>query len=177
MINNILSKIYERLEKASIAKKDKLYRKKFKIHASARLGYLPHIIFKGNIEIGANSYFNSGKISTGKNSKVTIGEWCAIGHNVNIHAITHNPDRATGPVNNRPAVEESVIIQDHVWIGSNVIVLPGITVGSNSVIGANAVVTKNVPENTIVGGIPAKIIRYKNHKNHEKTNPGLPESF
>lgn len=161
MINYLLSKIYDRLEKASIKQKDKEYRKKFKIHPTARLGYLPHIIFKGNIEIGANSYFNSGKISTGYKSKVIIGEWCAIGHNVNIHAITHDPESATGPEKLRSSNEASIVINDNVWIGSNVIILPGIHVGKNSVIGANAVVTRTVPENAIVGGVPAKVIRHK----------------
>ncbi|MBP1224034.1 acyltransferase [Flavobacterium sp. 1355] len=52
-----------------------------------------------------------------------------------------------------------VIIEDNVWLGEGVIVLPGVTIGENSIVGANAVVTKSIPKNCIVGGNPAKIIR------------------
>lgn len=157
----ILAIIYDWLEKGAMKHKDIEYRKQFKIHPTARLGYLPHIILKGNIEIGPHSYFNSGRISTGKNSSVRIGEWCAIGYNVNIHAITHHPEHATGPEKSRPVIEGSIIIEDHVWIGSNTYIRPGITIGRNSIIGVNSVVTRDIPENAIVGGIPAKIIRFK----------------
>lgn len=158
-MKSIIAKIYNWLEQNANKQKEKDYRRRFAIHQTARLGYLPHIVFKGNIEIGPNSHFNSGKISTGNNSIVKIGEWCAIGHNVNIHAISHHPEHPTGKI--KPFMEGSIIIEDYVWIGSNVFIKPGIKVGSNSVIGANSVVTHNVPENAIVGGIPAKIIRFK----------------
>lgn len=96
-------------------------------------------------------------------SKVVIGEWCAIGHNVNIHAITHDPLDATGLENERNLIESDIIIGNHVWIGSNTFILPGVSIGDNAVIGANAVVTQIVPPYTVVGGVPAKILRvFKN---------------
>lgn len=156
---SIWSRIYNFFEKKAMEAKDAEYRKRFKIHPTARLGYLPHIVFKGDITIGAHSYFNSGKIGSGRGSKVVIGKWCAIGHNVNIHAITHDPQDATGPEDQRNAIVGDIIIEDNVWIGSNAFVLPGVRVGKGSVIAANAVVTKDVPERTIVGGVPAKVIR------------------
>lgn len=54
---------------------------------------------------------------------------------------------------------KSVTIQRNVWIGANAIILPGVTVGENSVIAAGAVVTKDVPPNTVVGGTPAMVIK------------------
>jgi maltose O-acetyltransferase len=159
VLTRFFAKIYEILENSSIKCKDIDYRRRFDIHPSARLGYLPHIVFKGNVEIGPNTYFNSGRIASGNNSKVTVGEWCAIGHNVNIHAITHDPKDATGPENLRNLIEKDINIGDHVWIGSNSFILPGVHVGDYSVIAANAVVTKNVPPYTVVGGVPAKIIK------------------
>jgi len=164
MIISFLSKIYSLLETASNKNKEREYRKRFLIHTTARLGYIPHIVFNGNIEIGANSYFNSGKIFTGKNSKVSIGEWCAIGYNVNIHAISHDPDNSTGNENDRAVKEASINIGNHTWIGSNVFILPGVSIGHNCVIGANSVVTKNVDDNSIVGGVPAKLIRIKDNR-------------
>lgn len=139
--------------------KDAEYRKRFKIHPTARLGYLPHIVFKGDITIGEHSYFNSGRISSGRGSKVIIGKWCAIGHNVNIHAITHDPQDATGPEEQRNAILGDIIIEDNVWIGSNAFILPGVRVGKGGIVAANAVVTKDVPKRTVVGGVPAKVIR------------------
>lgn len=98
---------------------------------------------------------------------MVIGEWSRIGHNVNIHAISHDPDNPTGPIARRAVIEGSIFIADHVWIGSNVFIRPKVKIGRNSLIGANAVVTRDVPENAVVGGIPAKIIRFKEEK-HEK---------
>lgn len=164
LFTKFFAAIYNFLEKAECRRKDDEYRKRFNIHKKARLGYLPNIVFRGNIEIKANSYFNSGKITTGPNSKVVIGEWCAIGYNVNIMAITHDIEKPTGPYESRPKTEGDIIIGDKVWIGSNVFIREGVKVGNNSVIGANSVVTKDIPDNAIVGGIPAKIIRFKSGK-------------
>jgi maltose O-acetyltransferase len=118
-------------------------------------------VFSGNVEIGEHSYFNSGKIYSGINSSVKIGKWCAIGYNVNIHAITHDPDYATGYENERPLIEGSVTIGDNTWIGSNVFILPNVKIGSNCVIGANSVVNVNIPSDSIYAGVPAKLIRMK----------------
>lgn len=168
-IQKFAARLYNYLERMSIKEKDLEYRSLFNIHPTARLGYLPHIIFKGDISMGAHSYFNSGRIASGRGSKVMIGEWCAIGHNVNIHAITHDPQHATGPEDSRDAKIGDVIIEDHVWIGSNTFILPGVRIGKGSVVAANAVVTKDVPPRTVVGGVPAKLIKYLNGR-HETTN-------
>jgi maltose O-acetyltransferase len=57
---------------------------------------------------------------------------------------------------------KSVVIEDDVWIGTRAIILPGVTVHHGSIIAAGAVVTKDVPEYAIVGGNPAKVIKYRN---------------
>ncbi|MBJ7883159.1 DapH/DapD/GlmU-related protein, partial [Gelidibacter salicanalis] len=54
-----------------------------------------------------------------------------------------------------------VIIEDDVWIGRNVVILPGIRISSGSIVGANSVVTKNICANSIVGGVPAKFIKFR----------------
>jgi len=158
-IQKLAARFYNYFETMSMKEKDMEYRKMFNIHPTARLGYLPHIVFKGDITIGAHSYFNSGRVASGRGSKVVIGEWCAIGHNVNIHAITHDPEDATGPEESRGAKVGDIIIEDNVWIGSNTFILPGVKIGKGSVVAANAVVTKDVPERTVVGGVPAKVIK------------------
>lgn len=55
----------------------------------------------------------------------------------------------------------NIIIGDGVWIGTNVVISPGVKIGNNCIIGANTMVTKDVPDFAIVGGVPAKLIRYK----------------
>lgn len=160
IIQKLAARFYNYLETMSMKEKDLEYRKVFNIHPTARLGYLSHIVFKGDIIIRAHSYFNSGRIASGRGSKVVIGEWCAIGYNVNIHAITHDPDDATGPEESRGAKVGDIIIEDNVWIGSNTFILPGVRIGKGSVVAANAVVTKDVPDNCVVAGVPAKIIKY-----------------
>ena len=159
-IQKLAARFNNYLETMSMKEKDMEYRKMFNIHPTARLGYLPHIVFKGDITIGAHSYFNSGRVASGRGSKVVIGEWCAIGYNVNIHAITHDPGDATGPEESRGAKVGDIIIEDNVWIGSNTFILPGVKIGKGSVIAANAVVTKDVPARSVVGGVPAKIIKH-----------------
>ena len=78
---------------------------------------------------------------------------------MNIHAITHDPEDATGPEESRGAKVGDIIIEDNVWIGSNTFILPGVKIGKGSVVAANAVVTKDVAERTVVGGIPAQVIK------------------
>lgn len=157
MVTRLLSLLYRLLRKMHEKDQHARYLRAFDIHPTVTLG--SEVILDGNVHIGPHTYVNSGLIQSGPKSKVVIGEWCAIGNNVNILAVTHDTERATGP--ERPLVEKDIRIGNHVWIGSNVYVGNGCTVGNNSVIGANAVVVKDVPANAIVGGIPAKVIRFK----------------
>lgn len=116
------------------------------------------IFLKGNVSIGKGTYINSySHIKTGSNSKVRIGVYCEISYNVHIWAISHDILYPTGP--NRKLVEKDITIGDYVWIGANVFIKEGVYIGSHSIIGANSVVTKDVLPNTLVAGVPAKIIR------------------
>ena len=110
-----------------------------------------------NIEIGRNS-------GIGINAKITsstiIGANVMMGPNVSIFTTTHNFDKKEVPMCEQgDGVIKSVIIEDDVWIGANVIILPGVTVGKGSIIGAGSIVTKDVKEYTIVAGNPAKVIK------------------
>jgi acetyltransferase-like isoleucine patch superfamily enzyme len=86
---------------------------------------------------------------------ITLGYDVLIGPRVNLITINH----LTDPNNRRTTVCKPIVIEDNVWIGADVTVLPGITIGKNSIIGAASVVTKNVPPNTIMVGSPAKAVR------------------
>lgn len=158
---NFFARIYHFLQTQYLKDKRKDYLRRFNIDPSVRLPYLENTWFHGNITIGKHTYFNGGRIVTGPNSKVEIGEWCAIGHNVNIIAWTHDPEFSTGPMEKRPTIEKDIKIGNRVWIGTNVFIREGVTIGDNSIIGANSLVINDVEPNSIVGGVPARLIRYK----------------
>ena len=88
---------------------------------------------------------------------VHIGDYCMIGPNTLITTVNH----PLSPAKRRAhgAIAKPVTIGDDVWIGGNCTILPGVTIGNNVVVAAGAVVTKDVPDNVVVGGVPAKVIR------------------
>lgn len=88
---------------------------------------------------------------------VTIGDHVMIGPNVDIYTVNH-PLIVSGRCDYE-AQASPVTIGNDVWIGGKVAIMPGVTIGNNVVIAAGAVVTKDIPDNTLVGGIPAKKIR------------------
>lgn len=88
---------------------------------------------------------------------VTIGDHVMIGPNVDIYTVNH-PLIVSGR-RDYEAQASPVTIGNDVWIGGKVAIMPGVTIGNNVVIAAGAVVTKDIPDNTLVGGIPAKKIR------------------
>lgn len=110
--------------------------------------------FGKNITIGKNVFFNIG-CSFQDRGGISIGDGTMIGMNVTIATLNHGLPLETRNV----TFPSPVIIGDNVWIGSNATILPGVTIGDNSVVAAGAVVTKDVPENTVVAGVPAKELK------------------
>lgn len=110
--------------------------------------------FGKNITIGKNVFINSG-CKFQDQGGITIGDGTLIGHNVVLATVNH----ALEPHMKRKNHYAPVCIGNNVWIGSNVTVLPGITIGDWAVIAAGAVVTKDVEAYTVVGGVPAKLIK------------------
>jgi maltose O-acetyltransferase len=123
-----------------------------------------------NVNIERLAYIGDGKgIYIGNNSgigvnckiqrNVKIGNDVMIGEDVIILTSTHKFDDCNVPMRTQGLKILPVTIGDDVWIGSRVMILPGVKIGKGSIIGAGAVVTKDVPEYSIVGGVPAKVIR------------------
>ena len=110
--------------------------------------------FGKNIHIGENVFINSG-CKMQDQGGIHIGNDVLIGHNACLLTLNH----ALEPDKRADMYPKPIHIEDKAWLGSNVTVLPGVTIGEGAVIAAGAVVTKDVEANTIVGGIPAKLIR------------------
>ena len=111
---------------------------------------------QGRLEIGDRVLVNHG-CSIGATLLVRIGEHCNIGSQcILIDNAFHqlDPERRNEQPESAP-----VILESNVWLATRVIVLPGVTIGRNSVIGAGSVVTRDVPAGTLAAGIPAKVIR------------------
>lgn len=107
-----------------------------------------------NIHIGKNVFINMG-CKFQDQGGIFIGDGALIGHNVMLATLNH----AESPADRSSMIPAPIHIGRNVWIGANATVLPGVTIGDGAIVGAGAVVTRDVPENTIVGGVPAKVIR------------------
>ncbi len=110
--------------------------------------------FGKNITIGRDVFINSGCHFQDQGG-IKIGDGALIGHNAVLATIDHDLD----PAMNRKNHYAPIKIGAHVWIGSNATILSGVSIGEWSVVAAGAVVTKDVPPMTVVGGVPARIIK------------------
>ena len=110
--------------------------------------------FGKNIHIGQRVFINSG-CKMQDQGGIYIGNDVLIGHNACLLTLNHEME----PENRADMHPKPIHIEDKAWLGSNVTVLPGVTIGEGAIVAAGAVVTKDVDSNTIVGGVPAKIIK------------------
>lgn len=116
----------------------------------------------GYIEIGNLSAFNRGiHINASCGGKIVIGEQCMIGPGVIMRTANHNYARNDMPIQNQGHNYGDIIVSDDVWIGANAIILGKIIIGRGAIIGAGAVVTKDVPSMAIVAGVPAKLLKWR----------------
>ena len=115
------------------------------------VNYPQHISIGDGVSIGYGVY-----LSASSGAKIVIGERCAIASGVRFVTPTH--DYNVLPISSK-GINKSINIGNDVWIGTAAIILPGVTIGDRSVIAAGAVVNMDVPADTIVGGVPAKVIK------------------
>ena len=90
---------------------------------------------------------------------VTIGSHVNLAQGITVTALNHNFKDTALRIDEQGISTKPVVIGDDVWIGANAVILPGVTIGRHAVVAAGAVVTKDVPDNCIVGGVPAHIIK------------------
>lgn len=112
-----------------------------------------------NVSVGDHSEFGQRSLIHGG---VSLGSHVIMGPDVKIYARNHRTDDLTVPIQLQGKVQKHTTIGDDVWIGANVVVLPGVVVGDHAVLAAGAIVTKDVPDWAIVGGNPARVLKYRN---------------
>jgi len=118
----------------------------------------------GNVYFGDNSGINVGTVIAANKDplgKISFGSNVLIGHGCFFHSGNHIIEDLKKPIKEQGFKFSPIIVEDNVWIGAKSIILSGVVIRSGAVIAAGSVVTKPVPENAIVGGNPAKLIRYR----------------
>lgn len=118
-------------------------------------------IIRGDLVIGSGSGIGANCHIAGP---VKIGNDTMIANNVNIFGFNHG----TSPqqlMRHQPCIAHGVVIGDDCWVGANVSIVDGTTIGDHSIVATGAVVTKDVPDWTVVAGVPAKIIKYRKKEN------------
>lgn len=110
--------------------------------------------FGRNLTVGKNVFINSGVTFTDMGG-ITLEDNVLIGPKVTIVSVNH----PLSPAHRHGLELKPVRIKQNAWVGANATILPGVTIGENAVVAAGAVVTKAVPANTVVAGVPAKVIK------------------
>lgn len=117
--------------------------------------------FRGSISLGDNVFLGDFSSINANDACVTIGNNVAIGPMCVIQGANHRFDRLDLPIVKQGHIASRVDIEDDVWIGAHCVILPGTRVGSGAVVAAGAVVSKDVPPMSVVGGVPAKVLRFR----------------
>ena len=115
---------------------------------------------EGTVSIGAKSVLGQ-ECTISCYQHVSIGRECIVADRTMMIDFDHRTSEVERPIREQGIEKRDVRIGHNVWIGYGACILRGVTVGDNAVIGTSAVVTKNVPENAVVGGIPAQVIRMR----------------
>ena len=142
---------------------------------SFRKGFCLAIFGEGEVKIARNVFFNNYSSVSAMNY-ISVGEGTIFGENVRLYDHNHiylNPDL---PIKQQGYTSAPIYIGKHCWIGSNVTILKGVTIGDGSIVGYRATVTKSLPEsNCLIVGFPAKVVQ--NNVDWGKYRPELEKSI
>lgn len=147
-------------------KKEKDWKERNKDNDTVLKSWIDH----DRVIVGKGSYGVISVLSDDKNSKLIIGNYCSIAENVNfllgvehrLNCISTFPFKSKILNENMEGISKgNIVIEDDVWIGYGAMIMSGVHIGQGAVVAAGSVVTKNVPAYAIVGGSPAKIIRFR----------------
>lgn len=150
--------------------KMQLFKIKWRINNKNNYTYATSVFDIENVKVGKYTYGGISVSNDVKDAKLVIGNFCSIAENVHFmlgseHSLNHistYPFQVYFMGADREAISKGdIIVKDDVWIGRNALIMSGVNIGQGAVIAAGAVVTKDVPPYAIVGGVPARVIRYR----------------
>jgi acetyltransferase-like isoleucine patch superfamily enzyme len=142
---------------------------KFEIgrHAKLRIGRWSWVghdskirVHEGEVSIGAKTVMGQ-ECTISAYQHVSIGRECIVADRVMLIDFDHGVVEVERPIRLQGIYKRDVRVGSNVWIGYGACILRGVSVGHNSIVGTNAVVTKDVPENAVVGGVPARVLRMR----------------
>lgn len=120
-----------------------------------------HVLLLGRISIGKGSSISNNTCMNGAQAGISIGRNVMIAPGCCIVAFDHDTTPGPLPMIQRPWLESPVVIEDNVWIAANCTITRGVRIGAGAVVAANSVVTTDVPPDAIVGGSPARVLRFR----------------
>ena len=133
--------------------------KHYFVHMGKNVNIQRHAVFSTKLSIGSFSGIGERARIYGP---VTIGDYVMMGQEVVIETQNHSFERTDIPMALQGYHEvQPVVIEDDVWIGERCLIMPGVTIGRGAVCAAGAVITKDVPPYSVVGGVPAKVIKWR----------------
>lgn len=122
---------------------------------------------KGSLRVGANTFIQSGCTLNAFVSNITIGANCMVAAQCAFAPYRHSFADTHRPMREQPLTSRGdIVVEDDVWLGLHVAVMDGVTIGRGAVVGAGAVVTKDIPAYAIAGGVPARVIRFRETGEH-----------
>jgi acetyltransferase-like isoleucine patch superfamily enzyme len=122
-------------------------------------------VHEGEVSIGAKTVMGQ-ECTISAYQRVEIGRECIIADRVMLIDFDHGVVEVERPIRMQGIYKRDVRVGSNVWMGYGSCILRGVSIGHNSVVGTNAVVTKDVPENAVVGGVPARVLRMRDAPQH-----------
>lgn len=169
MILRVATWLFVKLKNAAEAQRYATYRSRYNIHPSFRFNGEGIILYGGGkITLSTGSYIGRfSSVQAIEGEQVVVGRNVRISHFVKIYTMNLDPDQDLRKDGLNRKRSGSVVIGNGCWIGASVFIREGITIGEDTVVGANSVVTHDLPPHCIAAGCPARVIRYKKSVNAE----------
>ena len=145
-VNCVISRQHAHIDKSS------------NVHPTVIMRQPERIVIGKHCSINHNNIFQAGKAC----ASITLGNNVLTAANVMFIAYSHSWDDRTVPIMEQDCYDASILVEDDVWIGHGATILAGVRIGQGAIVAAGAVVNKDVPPYAIVGGVPAKILKYRN---------------